>query len=102
MLRRRNRKPEYQLKIAKERIQILFSQAGKTQDIKLASRYVQLARKIGMRYNVRIPKGLKRRFCKYCYAFLKPGITSQQRTKDGIVRVKCFNCGKIIRYPIKR
>ncbi|MBU2564846.1 MAG: ribonuclease P protein component 4, partial [Candidatus Thermoplasmatota archaeon] len=31
-----------------------------------ADRYVELARKIGMRYNVSIPAKYKRRFCKHC------------------------------------
>jgi ribonuclease P protein subunit RPR2 len=97
-------KPISQIKIARERIKILGELAikrAKEGDIELANRYIYLARKIGMRYNVRLPKDLKRRYCKYCYKFLLPGKTSQHRMKHGILTVKCLNCNGIMRYPVK-
>ncbi len=100
--RGRGQKPLYQIKIAKERIEILFQQADSIagHDAKLADRYVQLARKIGMRFNVRISKMLRRRFCRECYAYLKPGLTCRQRTKNGIVQITCLRCSHINRYPM--
>lgn len=99
-MRTRGRKPEYQLKIARERISILFDEAEKMakEDKALARRYVQLARKIGMRYNVRLPRELKRKYCKYCKNLL---LDSQHRLKKGILVIKCKSCGRIIRYPYK-
>jgi ribonuclease P protein subunit RPR2 len=103
-MRKRGNKPLYQVKIARERIMKLFEEAEKTapKDIKLANRYVHLARKIGMRFNVRIPKHLKRRFCKYCYSYLLPGVTSKHSTKKGWINIKCLTCNKTILYPLKR
>src|SRR3989338_485217 len=51
-------KPEYQVKIAKERIAILFDEARKTaaSEPDLAKRYMLLAKRIAMRYNVRLGK----------------------------------------------
>jgi len=104
MTERSRGKPISQIKIANERIKILTGLAIKKAnegDFELANRYVHLARKIGMRYNVHIPKDLKRRYCKYCYKFLMPGKTSQHRMKHGILTVKCLNCNRVMRYPVK-
>jgi ribonuclease P protein subunit RPR2 len=95
----RRAKPEYQLKIAKERIQILLEEAMKVHKDQpnLAKRYFLLAKKIGMRYNVRLPKHLKRRFCKYCFSYISEG----WRFKSGRMYVKCRDCGRTMRYPYK-
>ncbi len=97
----RGKKPAYQLKIAKERIQILLELADKElkKHPERSRRYVELARKIGMRYNVRLTKQQKRSFCKKCNTPLKPGLTSTQRTEKGMIVIKCLNCNKIYRYP---
>jgi len=97
---RSRKKPEYQVKIAKERIDILFDEAEKARKERpeLARRYIRLAKRIGMRYNVRLPKHLKGKYCKYCYSFLP---SEGRRLKNGIVRVKCIYCNKIRRYPYK-
>ena len=90
-------------RIAKERIEILFSLAEKYAKTmpERAKRYIELAIKIGMRCNVPIPKNLKRRFCKRCHAFLTPGLNCRVRTRKDkqAVVVKCLECGNIMRYP---
>jgi len=100
---KRGKKPAWQQKIAKERIQILFRLAKKEFKAhpERSRRYIELARKIGLRYNIRFSKQLKRRFCKKCNTLLKPGTSSQTRikSKKKIVEVKCLKCGKIYRYP---
>jgi ribonuclease P protein subunit RPR2 len=102
--RARGKKPEYQLKIAKERINILLGLADKEfpKHPKRSKRYIELARKIGMRYNVRLTKQQKRKFCKNCNTLLKSGITSEQRTQKGAILIKCLKCNKIYRYPFKK
>ncbi len=101
----RSQKPEWQQQIAKERIEILFSLADKEfkHHPERSRRYVELARKIGLRYNVRLSKDKKREFCKNCDTLLKPGITSQVRLdkKTKSIRVICLNCRKVYRYPYK-
>jgi ribonuclease P protein subunit RPR2 len=88
-------------KIALLRVRKLFEEADKvfSEDTKLADRYVELARKIGMKANLRMPKELKRKFCKYCYCYLKPGINCRVRISRGKVIYSCFNCKKYIRIP---
>lgn len=97
-------KPEYQLKIARERIQILFSEAEKAAKERpdLAKRYVELARRIGMRYNVRMPRNLKRKYCKYCHSYLRYGVNASLRLKRGSVIIKCFSCNRTMHYPYKK
>lgn len=97
MDRRRSTKPHDQVKIAKERIDILFKEAEHA-DKKLADRYVQIARKIGMRYNVRMGEH-KRSFCKYCYSYIPK--TSHRRLKNGLLKITCSSCKKIINFPYK-
>jgi len=105
-MRRINRKPEQYIKIAEERIEILFDLAEKEfkQHPERSKRYVQLARKIGLRYNVRLPKEIKRKFCKKCNSLLIPSVTSKVRidSKTKAITIKCLNCEKTYRYPYKR
>lgn len=91
--------------IAQERIAVLFQRAeGEAQGGNLgrADRYVELARRIGMRYNVGIPRHLRRRFCKGCHGYLLPGRTSTVRVRRGRVIVHCLRCGATQRIPHTR
>jgi ribonuclease P protein subunit RPR2 len=69
---------------------------------KRSQRYVELARKIGTRYNVRFSKEQKRSICKECNILLKPGVTSTQKTVKGTISIKCRKCGKVKRYPFRK
>lgn len=92
-----------QKEIAKERIKTLFKQAQEvfSKDKGLANRYVTLARKVAMKVRIRIPKELKRKYCKHCYKFLMPGKNSRVRTRDGKVIISCLECKKFMRIEIK-
>ena len=105
MVRRKEKRK--QQGIASQRMEVLFDLAGKEVldgNLKRADRYIELARNIGMKYNVRIPKVHKRSFCKYCYHYLLPGTTSGVRLKSNQHRVaiRCFNCGKTMFFPYVR
>ncbi|MDI6655597.1 MAG: ribonuclease P protein component 4 [Candidatus Hydrothermarchaeota archaeon] len=91
-------------KIASERIEILMQRAEEVfaQDRKKASRYAELARKIGMRYNVRLPKKWKRRICKKCLAFLKPGSNCRVRIYKSRVIITCLECKNVVRIPCNK
>lgn len=99
---RKSKKPDWQQQIARERIEILFSLADKEfrKYPERSKRYVQLARKIGLRYNIRFGKDMKTKFCKNCNSLLKPGISSKVRldSKTRTIMVKCLNCNKTYRY----
>jgi ribonuclease P protein subunit RPR2 len=101
----RKGKPRTWIKIAKERIKILFDLAKKEfkTNPERSKKYIQLARKIGMRYNVRLTKRQKRSFCKKCNQLLIPSKTSKVtiNSKRKLVEIECLNCGSLYRYPYK-
>lgn len=88
------KKNENVIKIAKERIETLFKEAKDIykSDKSSANRYVELARKIGMKYKVNIPSNFKRKFCKHCYIYLVPGDNCRVRTVRGNVVYYCLDC----------
>lgn len=87
-------------KIAKERIAILFSEAEKVfpSDKTLADRYVELARKISMKFNVRFTSEQKRRFCKHCYSYLVPSVNSRVRVRDKMIVNYCLVCKRFNKF----
>ncbi|MFH1786664.1 MAG: ribonuclease P protein component 4 [archaeon] len=103
MKRRRHAKPGWQKQIALERIAILFEQAEIRfkSEPELSKRYVELARRISMRYLAPMPKQCKERFCKTCGAYLKPGVNCRVRLnpKNRVRTVSCLGCGAIRRVP---
>ena len=95
------------MSIARERIQILFEQASEKafQGNKgLADRYVELARKIGMKSQESIPKNLQRNFCSNCGSFWIPGNNCHVRidSKNNHMKYTCKECGETGRYVIKQ
>ena len=102
-MRRKHQKPEKFQRIAGERIGILFGQAEEmfSEDKSLSNRYVRLARKIAMRYKVKIPNNLKRSFCKSCHKFLVPGANLRIRSHKGRTIYCCLECRNIMRFRNK-
>jgi ribonuclease P protein subunit RPR2 len=88
--------------IARERIKKLFEEADKIfkKNKKLSNRYVEIARKIAMKLNLKMPKKYKRQFCKHCYNFLKNGVNSRVRVQKKRVIIYCLDCKKFNRIPI--
>ena len=91
-------------RIALERMVVLFRLAEKEALLghaPRARRYVDLARRIGMRYNVRVPPEFKRRFCKACRTYFVPGVNARVRVGRGRVVVTCLGCGAVQRLPYR-
>ncbi|MBS3102256.1 ribonuclease P [Candidatus Woesearchaeota archaeon] len=90
-------------KIARERVEVLFRQAKEMfrEDSSLSDRYVQLARKITMKYKVKIPSSLKRKFCKHCHKFLVPSVNCRIRVQRGKAVYYCLSCKRFMRIPYK-
>ena len=101
MKQKHKRKPAEHRKIALERIKTLFKEADSMfkEDPKLSNKYVKLARKISMKYKVKIPSELKKRFCKHCHSYLKPSKNCRVRLHNGKVVYYCLNCKKYMRFP---
>lgn len=82
---------------ALEKIKVLFSEAKKRPA--KANRYVELARTMAMKINLKIPRELKITYCKHCNTYFKQG-NYRVRTKDGWIIYTCFSCKKYSKYKI--
>ncbi|MFQ5800938.1 MAG: ribonuclease P protein component 4 [Candidatus Hydrothermarchaeales archaeon] len=101
MVRRRTIGKKRSRRIARERMDILLNLAGEVfhSDRELSRRYVSLARRIGMRYNVRLTKKDKLMVCKRCNSFLVPGVNCRVRTHALRAVITCLECGSVRRIP---
>ncbi|MFX0095065.1 MAG: ribonuclease P protein component 4 [Candidatus Hodarchaeota archaeon] len=93
-------------KMAEEHIETLFTEAQKvaSKNITLATQYVRIARKTGMKVRTKLPRKYQRQFCKYCYSYLVPGKNARVRLrgkKKTTIVITCLNCRRITRYPVK-
>jgi len=103
MSRRRPQEKKMQKTIASQRISYLFALAelcAREGKLALANRYVELARKISMKYLVPIPVEFKRRFCTHCYQYLLPATTCRVRIHRGMIITYCHSCKKYSRMPL--
>jgi ribonuclease P protein subunit RPR2 len=99
---RKGRRTKEMITLAHERIERLFRLAedeARDHNLERATRYVKLARKIGMRYNVRLPKKFKLKICRHCLAYIVPDINSRVRIRNGKIVIYCYDCGKFTRLP---
>jgi len=103
MPRKYNKKPAQQVKVAKNRIKFLFQHAKEVfrQDSSLADKYVKMARRIAMKYKIRLPSSIKKRFCKHCRRYLVPGINSRVRLHKHRLIYYCMGCRHYMRFPVK-
>jgi ribonuclease P protein subunit RPR2 len=86
--------------IARERIDALIACALAEKDAGLAGRQAGLAKKIAMRYRLRLPYDVRQLFCKKCKSFVVPSRTLRVRTgrsKTRAIRVTCGVCGHTYR-----
>ncbi len=98
-----HKKPASQIEIAKKRIKFLFKEAEESfkKDQNLSDKHVQLARRLAMKYKIKLSSSLKKKFCKSCHSFLVPGINSRVRIHKHRVIYYCYNCKHYIRHPLK-
>lgn len=76
----------------------LLDQAVETAgtDLPLAKRQAELARKVMLRYNVRLDYSRKRFICRGCKKLIVPGVNARVRVGSGsppVVRITCLECG---------
>jgi ribonuclease P protein subunit RPR2 len=82
-----------------ERLFTLATQVHKTHPER-SKRYVEIACRISTRTRVRMPRQLKRLFCKHCGGFLSPA-GARVRLREGILTTTCLACGKPTRRPYR-
>jgi RNase P subunit RPR2 len=85
------------IRVAGERIGDLFALAESESRAQPTSpypnRYVGLARRIGMRYTVRLPPEYRERYCRHCSSFWVEGRTVRTRLRAGHRVQTCLVCG---------
>ncbi|MCJ2519731.1 MAG: hypothetical protein LN412_02125 [Candidatus Thermoplasmatota archaeon] len=89
-------------RIARERMEILFRQAEREAirgTRSRATRYAQIARRIGMRYNVPLTPAFRRLLCRSCGSYMDPGSNASVRLRRSRVIITCRTCGRIYRFP---
>jgi ribonuclease P protein subunit RPR2 len=92
------------VRIAGERIADLFALAEREAVAShgdLAHRYVVLARKVGMRYNVRLLREYRELYCRTCSVFWVEGRTVRTRLRSGRRIRTCLACGRERRTPVR-
>jgi RNase P subunit RPR2 len=94
---RRGRRTSAMIRIAQERISDLFALAeseSRRNVPGLPDRYVRLARRIGMRYNVRLLPEFREVYCRGCSSFWVEGRTVRTRLRGGLRVRTCLVCGR--------
>ena len=88
--------------LALQRMERLFMLAGAVHAAhpERSDRYVQIARRISTRTRVRMPRLLKRLFCRHCGSFLSASAL-RVRLREGILTATCLLCGEQMRRPYR-
>ena len=100
---RRGRRTGAMIRIARERISDLFGlaeQESRRGPTALPDRYVQLARRIGMRYNVRLLVEYHELYCRGCSSYWVEGRTVRTRLRAGLRTRTCLRCGRVRRVRV--
>lgn len=92
-----------QKKLALVEIADILNKAKEVFDEKpdLAHKYAKKARRISLKYKLKLPLNLKRKICKNCYGFLIPGKNLRVRTHKGHAVYYCLECKKFMRFGYK-
>ena len=88
--------------IASRRILILFENAisNARNNPQLSQRQAQIAKKIAMRFKIKMPWQIRSSFCKKCKKFIVPNISSRVRigrTNVKSIRITCKFCSHTYR-----
>lgn len=98
----RNNKSKIQ-EVAKKRISILLDEASKnfSKYPERSHRYAEIARKIKLKYKIKMTPEIKRRLCKKCHKFMVPGKNCRIRINSSRLIYTCKECGNIRRFSLK-
>ena len=101
MSKRVGRRTQGHEKLARERIERLFTLAeksSKNDNPEESKRLVELARLISKRYNQRLSKSQRIRICRKCNSFLSSGNSKNRISSKGWKTVTCLDCGYVARH----
>ena len=92
--------------IATRRIEILFNNAlsNAKNNPGLAQRQAEIAKKISLKFKIKMPFEISSSFCKKCKKFIAPGIRSKIRlnSKPKSIRITCLYCNHTYRKIISQ
>ena len=89
--------------IAKERIMELFKEAEKQFDkhSERSKQYVKISLRLAAKSGIRMPKEIRRSYCRNCKSYLVSGKNTKIRTRKGKLVVSCLVCGSHRRMILK-
>ncbi|MDC0159426.1 RNase P subunit [Candidatus Nitrosopelagicus sp.] len=92
--------------IALKRMEILFNNAilNAKNNPSLAQKQAEIAKKISMKFKIKMPFEISSSFCKKCKKFISPGIASKIRlgSKPKSIRITCSYCNHTYRKIISQ
>ena|SRR2546428_5566439 len=89
-------------KMARELLQLALKNS--TSDLDLAKKQAALARKLLLKFNIRLDGKLKKYYCHGCKQLIVPGLNARARLGHGpsILRFTCVQCGFVNRKILTR
>ncbi len=102
MSRKRSRRPKFQEKLARDRINkllLLVDSKKFTAQIN-PKRCLNLVKLIGKRYNQRLPSSHKIKFCRHCNTKFESNNSRFRISNKGWRSITCLECGTIFRFKI--
>ena len=102
MPRKRSRRPKFQEKLARNRINKLFLLFdSKNFNVQInPKKCINFAKLIGKRYNQRLPSSYRIKFCRSCNIKFKSDNSRFRISKKGWRSISCLECGAIYRSKI--
>ena len=92
--------------IAIRRMEILFNNAisNAKNNPRLAEKQAEIAKKISMKFKIKMPFEVSSSFCKKCKKFIPPGVRSKIRlgSKPKSIRITCSYCNHTYRKIISQ
>ena len=92
--------------IAIKRMEILFNNAlsNAKNNPGLAQKQAEIAKKISLKFKIKMPFEVSSSFCKNCKKFIAPGIASKIRlgSKPKSIRITCSYCNHTYRKIISQ
>ena len=87
-----------QKKMALKHVHLLFKEANNAKDEALAQRYVDVIRTLSKKFRLKLPREIKRSFCKHCYNVFNSENSRTRLQRSKVVQF-CKKCGKFTRIP---
>ncbi len=102
MSRKRGRRSKFQEKLARDRIHKLLQIVdSKSSNVQISpKKCISFVKLIGKRYNQRLPRLQKLKFCRNCDTRYDSSNSRFRLSKKGWRIISCLECGDIYRFKI--